>query len=208
MRKWVILIGYIIILTIGLINKDWILSWIQTSERSSLPIMLFLSTLIAAIPIIPFTIFAGLMGAKFGVMAGLLINWFGGVSASVLYFFLARYFFKGFFSNYLNRVKGVVRFQNMVERNAFIAILLGRMIMIIPPPVINIYSGVTNIPFTVFFAGTVIGNLPPMFLIAYSGEQIFSSLRNLSLGVILYAIFILFILLIYKVWFVPKPKME
>lgn len=205
MRKWWILIGYIIILIIGLLNKDFILSWIQKSEPANLPIMFFLSAFIASIPIIPFTLFAGLMGAKYGVMVGSLINWFGGVSAGVIYFILSRYFLRDFFSNYLKRLNGIQRFQTMLEKNAFMAILIGRMIAI-PPPVINIYSGVSNIPFGTYLMATAIGKLPPMIIIAYSGDQIFSSLLNFSLGIIFYLIFLLFILLIYRVWFIRRSK--
>jgi uncharacterized membrane protein YdjX (TVP38/TMEM64 family) len=205
-RKWLILLGYSIILIVGLINKDLILFWIQKSEPGKLPIMFFFSTLIASIPIIPFTLFAGLMGAKYGVTIGLLINWFGGVSAAIIYFYLSRYFFKDFFSNYLKGIKGIQKFQTRLEKNAMITILFSRMIAIIPSPVINIYSGISNIPFSNFFTATAIGMLPPMFILAFSGKQIFSSLHNLSLGIIFYLVFLLFILSIYKIWFIRQSK--
>lgn len=207
MKKWWILTFYTIILIIGLINKDLILNWIQKSDPSDLPVMFFLSVLIAAIPIIPFTLFAGLMGAKYGVLIGTLINWFGGVSASIIYFFLARIFFRNFFSNYLIRVKGIQKFQIMLEKNAFISILFVRLLTIIPPPVVNIYSGICNISFGTFITATAIGKVPPMLIIAYSGEQMFSSITNLSLGIFIYLLFLLLILLVYKFWVMQSSKL-
>ncbi|MCQ6275802.1 TVP38/TMEM64 family protein [Bacillus sp. V3B] len=208
MKKWWILIVYTIILAIGLFHKGWILSWIQKSDPSDLPIMFLLAILTATIPIIPFTLFAGVMGAKYGVLIGTLINWFGGVSAAIVYFLFSRFYFKNFFSNYLKRVKGIQRFQILLEKNAFIAILLVRMTAIIPPPVVNIYSGVSNIPFGTFFTATAIGQIPPMFIIAYSGEQIFSSILNLLLGIFAYLVFLLSILLIYKVWLIRSSNLN
>jgi uncharacterized membrane protein YdjX (TVP38/TMEM64 family) len=208
MRKWLILLGYAVILIFGLINRDLIISWIQNSETENLPIMLFLSVLLATIPIIPFTLFSGLMGAKYGAMLGSVINWFGGVSAAVIYFILSRYFFRNYFCTYMKNVKGIEKFQNTIEKNAFIAILYSRMIPIIPPPVVNIYSGVSNISLGTFLAATSIGKIPPVFMVAFIGEQMFSSLYNLSIGIFIYVIFLFSIHRIYKVWLTRKSKLS
>ncbi|CAM3822903.1 TVP38/TMEM64 family protein [Cytobacillus oceanisediminis] len=204
MRKWWIVIAYINILIIGLTKKDYILNWLQNSDSSWLPVMFFFSVLIASIPFLPFTLFAGLMGVKFGAIIGLLINWFGILSASLIYFFLSRYYFRDYFTAFLIRYKGIKKFQSLFEKNAFIAILFGRMIAIIPPQVINIYCGASEIRFRYFFMATAIGMLPPMFLLAYSGEQIFSSGHNLLLGVISYLFFLVCLILFYKLWFNNK----
>ncbi len=55
-------------------------------------------------------------------------------------FFLGPIFLRNFFTKYMTRFKGVQKFKTMLEKNAFIAIFVARMIAIIPPPVINIYS--------------------------------------------------------------------
>lgn len=208
MKKWWVVIAYIIILVIGLINKDSIFNWIQRSEPSDLPAMFFLSILFSVIPLIPFTLFAGIMGAKYGVFIGLLINWFGAVSAAIIYFLFSRNYFWSFFINYSKRFKGVQRFQNMLEKNSFIAILFVRMVPIIPPFIVNSYSGAINITFRTFITATTIGQVPPMFIISYCGDQIFSSILHLSLGIIVYLLFLLFILLIYKIWFLQNSKIN
>ncbi|WP_313801174.1 VTT domain-containing protein [Cytobacillus sp.] len=206
MKKWWVVIAYIIILVIGLIYKDSIFTWIQRSEPSDLPAMFFLSLVFAAIPPIPFTLFAGVMGAKYGVLIGLLINWFGGVSAAIIYFLFSRYYFWNFFINYSKRFLGVQRFQMMLEKNSFIAILFVRMVPIIPPFIVNSYSGVINISFRTFTTATAIGQVPPMFIISYCGNQMFSSLLHLLLAIFIYLLFLLFILLIYKIWFLQNSK--
>ena len=99
MKKWWVLSFYLVILIIGFFYKDLIFAWIQKSDPSDLPLMFFLSVITAAIPFIPFTLFAGIMGAKYGVLIGTLINWTGGFLAAILYFFLARIFFRSYFSH-------------------------------------------------------------------------------------------------------------
>lgn len=205
-RKLLAITGYLVVLVIGIVNKDYLVDWIQTSDAGNLPIMLLISSLVASIPIIPFTLFAGIMGAKFGVMIGMAVNWFGGVTAAIIYFLLSRYLLRSFFISSLKKYNGVQKFQMMVEQNAFIAILFSRMIGVIPPAVVNVYSGVSNLSFYSFLVATSLGMLPPMFFLAYSGEQYFASLYKLSLGIVLYLIFLLFIMLVYKVWFVRKSK--
>ncbi|WNS74921.1 VTT domain-containing protein [Bacillus sp. DTU_2020_1000418_1_SI_GHA_SEK_038] len=208
MKKWWVLSFYLVILIIGILNKDLIFAWIQKSDSNDLPIMFFLSVFLAAIPFIPFTLFAGVMGAKYGVLIGTLINWFGGTTAAILYFLLARIFFRSFFSDYIKRMKGIQRFQHMLEKNAFIAILLARLIAIFPPPVINIYTGVSKISFGTYLIATAFGLVPPMFMIAFSGEQIFSSILHLSIGIFVYLLFLLSIFLVYKFWFMQSSKLN
>lgn len=205
-KKWWILLFYIFIAAAGLYYKDFILDWVHKSDSSDLPFMFILSFLLAAIPFIPFTLFAGLMGAKYGVVTGTFINWTGGVTAAVLYFFLARFFFRNLFMRYVERVKGIQRLHSMLERNAFIAILFMRLIAIFPPPIVNTYTGISTIPFRTFLLATAFGFIPPMFMIAFSGEQIFTSIIHLLLGILIYLVSIIFIVLIYRQWFMQSFK--
>lgn len=208
MKKWCVLLFYTVILILGILNKDLLIAWVHNSDPSDLPLMFLLSILTAAIPFIPFTLFAGLMGAKYGVFIGTLINWTGGFSAAILYFFLARVFFRSFFSHYLERVHKIQRFQGMLEKNAFIAILIVRLSAILPPPIVNIYTGVSNISFRTFLPATGFGLVPPMFMVAFSGSQLFTSILYLSIGIIIYAVFVLSILLVYRLWFVQTSKLN
>ncbi len=205
MKKWLILV-YLIMVTIVFFNKEILLEWIHESDLSRLPIMFVLSTFIATFPVVPFTLFAGIMGAKYGFLIGLIINWWGGVSASVLYFLAARYLFSDFFKKYIQRFRGIHKFNTMIEKNAFIAILFARLVPIIPPPVVNIYSGLTKISFLTYFTASALGKIPPMFIFAYGGDQILSSWQNLLAGISVYVLFLLIVFLIYRIWVRNKTK--
>lgn len=173
MRRWWIGLAYVILLIVGMTNKDYLLEWLRTSDPSWLPAMFLLSVLIASIPFLPFTLFAGIMGVKFGAMVGLLINWFGILLTSLIYFFLSRYYFRNYFTAYLGKYKAINKFQYLFENNAFMAILFGRMIVIIPPQVFNIYCGIADIPFRHFFIATAIGMLPPMLCLHTAASNCF-----------------------------------
>lgn len=201
MKKWFIIFGYLLVIFIGFINREQILDWIQDNDNAQLPLMFLLSAVIATIPIIPFTLFSALMGAKLGVLTGSMINWFGTVVASAIYFLLARYLLTGFFNVYLRKFKGIDKFQRMIEKNAFIAIFFARTIPVIPPPVVNIYSGVTSVTFLTYISATAIGKIPPTLFVAYSGGKILSSLPQFLAGALCYLIFLSIIVLFYKTWF-------
>lgn len=152
MKKWLILVIYLIVITIRFFNREFFMNWIENSYPSYLPLMFLLSTFFATVPVVPFALFAGIVGAKYGVLIGLLINWLGGLSVYVIYFLLARYMFADFLKKYIKQYKGINKFNSMIEKNAFFSIFFTRLVPIIPPPVINIYSGFAKISFLTYFS--------------------------------------------------------
>ncbi len=176
------------------------MSWIKESDTSKLPIMFLLSSFFATIPVVPYTLFAGIMGAKYGIWIGLLINWWGGVTASLIYFLSSRYLFADYFRTYIQKFDGIHKFNGLIEKNAFITILFARMVPIVPPPVVNIYSGLTKMSFLVYLTASAIGKVPPMFMFAFGGSQLFSSIHNLVIGLLSYLLFLLVVYLIYRIW--------
>ncbi|MGO4886894.1 TVP38/TMEM64 family protein [Anaerobacillus sp. MEB173] len=207
MRKWLILvIIYLLVIYFSFQNRDVFFYWLNESNISHLPFMFVISLFLALFPVIPFTLFAGVMGAKYGMFLGGLVNWFGAATAAMIFFFMARYTFANYFRNYIMNYKSLNKFNAMIERNAFIAVLLGRLIPIVPTPVINIYSGLSKMPFRTYMWATIIGQIPSMFIFAFSGDQVFSSLQTLILGLCIYVVFILTVLFVYRKWFKGKAK--
>jgi uncharacterized membrane protein YdjX (TVP38/TMEM64 family) len=188
MSKWWVIIFYLALLTFGIIYRDFVMMWIRNSDPSYLFIMILFSMLFATIPIVPFTIFGGLMGVKYGLILGLLINWIGSLTAAVLYFSFARLFLTDEFENKVKRFPRISHFQSLVQRNTFIAILIARLVPIIPPPIINIYSAISRISFVSYIFPTAIGSIPPMFFIAFGGNQLFSNIDSILAGMSLYGL--------------------
>lgn len=206
MKKWFILFAYLSLIIAGFIYRDALMAWIQNSDPSELPFMLFLSAFLASIPVIPFTLFGGLMGIKFGVALGFIINWFGSLTAAILYYLFTRRFLADFFKRYVEHYRGVRKFNLLIKENSFLAVLLSRMIPVIPPTVINVYSAVNNIKFSTYIIASLIGKIPPMLFLAFGGSQIFLDIHAFLLGLTIYLIFLLVIFFIYRTYF--KRKIE
>ncbi|RFU70470.1 TVP38/TMEM64 family protein [Peribacillus saganii] len=206
MKKWLILIMYLLVILIGFFNKEHIWQWIQDDGKAHLPLMFLFSAIIATIPVIPFTFFSVIMGAKYGWLQGSFIIWFGGLISCTIYFLLARYLLTDFLKVYVRRFKHIEKFQRMIEKNAFAAVFLARIIPIIPPPVVNIYSGVTAIAFLTYLTATALGKIPPAFFVAYTGGHIMTSWSKLFIVALFYFIFVICILYFYKKWFAEKSS--
>ncbi|MCP3739616.1 TVP38/TMEM64 family protein [Rossellomorea sp. BNER] len=206
MKKWFLIFFYLLLTIVGFHNKDLLIHWINDSSTSYLPLMLVLSIFFATIPIIPFTLFAGIMGTKYGILLGFIINWFGGVSAAIIYYLLARYLFADHFKKYTLRFKRINRFNVLMKNHAFLAVLIGRLLSIIPPTAINIYSAMNTIPFLKYLLATSIGQIPLMFMLAFGGNQIVSNPRTFITGVCLYGLFLTVIFFIYRYWFKNRIK--
>lgn len=188
------------------LNKGALLNWIRSEDAALISYMFLLSAILAIFPVIPFTLFAGIMGVKYGFLVGGSINWFGSITAAILYFILTRYAFANYFRVYISKYRGLSKFTRMIEKNSFLAVFFARVVPILPTPVINMYSAISMMSLYTFLVATIIGQIPGMFLYAFIGDQIFSNLRNLFLGLGLYISFILLVLLIYLVWLKEKKK--
>ncbi|WP_121612692.1 TVP38/TMEM64 family protein [Mesobacillus foraminis] len=193
-------------LYIGFLNREPLFNWLNQGSLAQLPYMFFLSILFSVIPVIPFSVFAGLMGAKYGVWVGAAINWVGSVGASAIFFLLARYFLEEKFQGYITKYKGIKKFDHIISQNAFIAVIFSRMIPVVPPPVVNIYSGLSKMLFRTYFFATAIGKVPGMFVYAYVGNQLFETNHRLISGIIIYVGFLLVVLLLYRLWYRGRSK--
>jgi uncharacterized membrane protein YdjX (TVP38/TMEM64 family) len=206
LKKWLIVIPYLLIILISYHYKDALIQWIKSEDPSLLPYMVVLSVFIAVFPVVPFSLFAGVMGVKYGPIVGGLINWLGSVTAAALFFILTRNAYAVFLRNYISRFKGLNKFNQLIEQNSFLAVFFARVIHIVPTPVINIYSGISTMTLSTFLMATVLGQMPGMFLYAYIGDQIFAAPKNILIGVSFYLAFVLTTFLIYRYWYRGKQK--
>jgi uncharacterized membrane protein YdjX (TVP38/TMEM64 family) len=206
MKKTVVILFYLLAVMWGFINREFIFTFIKDSDESYLYLFFILSVLIATIPVIPFTIFGGLVGIKYGVAIGLAINWFGSFSAAIVYYIMARFIFANYFSRKIKQYERVEKINTLMNQNLFFSILIFRLIPIIPPLVIHIYSGVSKIPPSTYLTATGIGMIPSMLILAFGGEQIFSNFPQFILGITVYISFLLLTYFVYRGWVKGKVR--
>ncbi|WP_163536429.1 VTT domain-containing protein [Gracilibacillus sp. YIM 98692] len=201
MRKvFSVVIVYGTMLFIAFLFRDSLLVWLNESDSSQLPFMFFFAVLFGIIPVVPFTVFGGMMGVKYGVWVGAIINWTGTIGASAIIFLFARFVFIKEFQQFVSRFNKLKKFDDLISDNAFLAVLFSRMIPIIPPPVVNIYSGLSSMLFKTYILATAIGQIPAMIMYAYIGNQLFESIQSLILGLSIYLGFIIIVIPFYRWW--------
>ena len=103
----------------------------------------------------------------FGPWAGFAYSWTGTLVSSLVGFAIGRWSGAGV----LRRFGGerVTRFTEMIARNGFMASLIVRLAPSAPFIVVNMAAGVTPMRVQDFAAGTAIGIVPKIALIAFSG---------------------------------------
>ena len=94
---------YSTLLFVAFWHQDSLLTWINQTNYSQLPLMFLLAIMFGIIPIIPYSVFAGVMGAKYGVLIGASINWVGSIGAGIFFFVFVRYFFSDKFQQSIQR---------------------------------------------------------------------------------------------------------
>lgn len=179
-------------------QRDLLIHWISQSDNNQIPFMIFLAAAISLIPIVPFSVFAGMIGAKYGIFVGTLINWTGSIGAAIILFLIARFVFFHQAQQYIRRFNKMQRLDEMIVQNGLMAILLIRMLPLVPIPVISIYSGLSSILFLHYLIGTAIGKIPGLIMFAYLGNQLFISISSALFGALLYFLFLLVIFSIYR----------
>jgi uncharacterized membrane protein YdjX (TVP38/TMEM64 family) len=146
-------------------------------------------------PFIPFVVVAGTNVAIFGLKVGFIVNYITSVLSAVCFFYAARYFGHSWVNRKLQRFPFLIPFSKRMESQGFLYVLLGRFIPVLPSSAINLAAGVTGTRFGAFFAATVIGKLPIVFLESMIAHDLFHFRKYKDRLLLLLLIFALLILL-------------
>lgn len=114
--------------------------------------------------------------AVFGPWAGLLYSWIGKVLACSIGFGVGRYFGAGWVARHANAQVAEVMAQ--LARRGFIASALIRLVPTVPSVLINIAAGATPMRFRDFLAGTALGSVPKMALLAFGGHAAIMAMQQ------------------------------
>ena len=112
----------------------------------------------------------------FGPWLGFAYSWIGNLVSSVLGFYAGRRIGARFLREHAG--KGVNDFVDMIGRNGFWASLIVRLVPSAPFVVVNMAAGVTPMSVWGFLAGTALGSLPKIALVAYAGNSAIHALNG------------------------------
>lgn len=118
--------------------------------------------------------------AAFGPWWGLLYSWGGKMMACTIGFMIGRRFGTRIVAAYSG--PKLQDFMQRLTRHGFWASALIRMVPTIPSVLINIAAGATPIRTADFLAGTAIGSVPKMALMAFGGAAALEAVRHPSWG--------------------------
>lgn len=198
-KKLWIAILYLIIIVILFINEEPITRWLESDQKMAFPLVIILTFFLAFFQVPPYAIVTGYLGNQYGWILGGIISLLCTVGAATIIFFLTRYVFADKGREFLEKYKPVERFTAMVERNAFLAVLIGRLIPILPSQVISIYSALSSISSIPYIIATILGKIPLAIVYAGFGDQITELNQLLKIGS-MYAVFLIIVYGIYRFW--------
>ncbi|SDT51384.1 Uncharacterized membrane protein YdjX, TVP38/TMEM64 family, SNARE-associated domain [Paenibacillaceae bacterium GAS479] len=202
--KWLILMVYIASFLLVLSEQQRILDWIQAEDNNQLFVTFLFAIVFAAVPFVPFGVIGAIVGAKYGLLLGGIVNLTASSIAAAVTYFLFYSLFKQQGLAYLQRSNRLQSLHSMVRENVFWAVFTGRIIPIMPAFLINCYAGVFKLSFPAFLLATVLGKIPAMLVFAYVGDSAASGAKHWITVLLIYILFIGLIYLAYK--YVKKTK--
>ena len=123
----------------------------------------------------------------FGLLGGFIVSYIGDVCSACLAYYLGKYFGKELgITNRISKTKIGTRLQG----NAFLSVLILRLVPIFPFDVVNYASGILKIPFKSYITATLLGIFPGLMIYIFLG---YSFLHLELLPYTLSALFLLFI---------------
>jgi len=193
---------YIAVAWLLFLYQEPLLRWVEQGDTRLIPLTMGIAVLVALIPVVPYPLVGGVIGAAYGPLIGSSISWFGSTVASLLMFLLLRYLLQGVGTRLLHGQKQgrLDRLTSLFEQNAFVTILICRMVPLVPSIGINAYAALSRVSFAVFATASALGKIPSNVLFAVAGDQALSEPRYLLVTIAAYALFVLVIWLIYSWW--------
>ena len=109
-------------------------------------------------------------GFLFGVLsAAIYINIAATIGATI-FFILVRYLIGGYLQ--VRYAQKLVHFNQMIEKKGWLFLIMIRCIPLIPFFMVNMFAGLTRIPFSTFIWTTMVGVIPTSILFAFAGREL------------------------------------
>ncbi len=156
--------------SMNLENQEY-LSWFSAISESRWSLLIVVVTYVCAafLGVPQWMLIAGTVFA-FGPMFGAAYAWLSTLVSATLNFWLGRWVgadrLRQFGGDLVNRIIGVVR------NNGFITSLAVRLVPTGPFVIVNMAAGVSRMKFVAFFAGTAIGIIPKILIVALLGQSV------------------------------------
>lgn len=184
MKKWLLPALYLSGLAFAFLYRHPLLGWMENSGPAA---AFAAATALALFPVVPYKAVIALFGYVYGPLAGAVICWTATTAASALMYGAVRIGFRDQARAYLASVPSLDRFTSALEKRPFAAVVVGRLLPVIPQAAVNVYAAAAGFPFWSFMAATGIGKIPGISLFAFLGGSALSEPWQAVTAVLLYA---------------------
>jgi len=150
---------------------QYILDILQNKNSFAWVFQFFIMVLVSMIPFAPIPVLAALIASNHTFFTGLAINMIGTTLGATLLFLLSKTLLRNVALKYLLKRQYLTKYLTLIEKNGFLAVLLGRIIPILPSAGINLIAGISNVSFGAFLAATFLGKLPTVIAFSLAGHQ-------------------------------------
>lgn len=168
MKKWITPAIYILALFLALTYRNELLDWLKANE--SMPLLFGLATLLALLPILPYKAVIAILGYTYGTFWGASIAWLGTTAAALIIYVAAAAVYREPGRRFLAKFRYLDSFTSAVERHPFRAIVIARLVPVVPQMAVNVYAGVASIPFWIYTIASGLGKIPAILIYAYLGS--------------------------------------
>lgn len=168
MKKWILPVFYVSFMLLAFTYRHEIMDWLGGDPPFILIILV--ATLLALFPVAPYKVVIAILGYAYGTVWAAAISWFGTTIAAIILYVIVRTLYREAGRRLIGKYPVIRSFTTAVERRPFQAILLARLLPIVPQMGVNIYAGVAAIPFWTYAIATGIGKTPAILLYAWLGS--------------------------------------
>ncbi|MCH7322763.1 VTT domain-containing protein [Solibacillus sp. MA9] len=169
------------------------LDFVQNEKPFAWLYQFLIMVLVSMIPFAPIPVLAAFIASNHDFLPGLLINMLGTMIGSLLLYLLSKRLLRRVALKYLTKRQYLTKYFELIETHGFLAVLLGRIIPILPSAGINLIAGISNVSFVAFIAATFLGKLPTILAFSLVGHQMAAGNWDTVLIIALY-LFALFLL--------------
>lgn len=206
MKKWILLSLNICLISFLIVKHDLLYMWLASLDGMYFPVTFIIVTILAMFPIIPFGVVSGIIGAKYGLLCGGIINLTASTLAAIILYISATNVLHLWGTKLVSKFRFLENLQLMISKNVFWTVLLVRIIPIFPAFIFNIYAGIFRLRLSTFMVATLLGKLPTIFVFTYVGNEIMFNTKNVVIVLLIYGIFLFLIFLIYRIIFIMKKN--
>ncbi|MER2172184.1 MAG: VTT domain-containing protein [Psychrobacillus psychrodurans] len=145
---------------------------VQNEKTFAWVYQFLIMVLVSMIPFAPIPVVATFVASNQGFLVAFLISILGTTMGSTLLFLLSKRLLRRLALKYLTNRKYLTKYLKLIKENGFSAVLLGRIVPILPSAGINLIAGISNVRLIHFVTATLLGKLPTILAFTFAGQQI------------------------------------